>query len=191
MADKLKSKVKQLKEVQELFAPDVESEKPETYTISLSEEVHLVGQDLRFAEQWDDEKFVVAVWGNPDLLIVDREKPEQIWKIQPPEGSSQNLCVALLPNFDPTTLPFCFVVSQTQLLLVDLRRLQAFQVSAWEFRGAPHNKHQMALFWSQEAGFKEEGINLLCLQFDGSNSTIRRLFFSPDFVQAIRFLGQD
>ena len=75
MADKLKSKARQLKEVQELFVPDAESQQLETYTISLSEEVYLAGQDLRFAEQWDDEKYVVAVWGDPDLLIVDREKP--------------------------------------------------------------------------------------------------------------------
>ena len=49
----------------------------------------------------------------------------------------------------------------------------------------------MEMYLSKEPGFREEGINLLSLEFDGSNSYVRRLFFNPDFVQAIRFLGQD
>ena len=49
----------------------------------------------------------------------------------------------------------------------------------------------MDMFLSREPGFVSDGINLLSLEFDGSNSFVRRLFFSPDFVQAIRFLGQD
>ena len=44
---------------------------------------------------------------------------------------------------------------------------------------------------SNEPGYRAEGINLLTLEFDGSNSFVRRLFFSPDFVQAITFLGQE
>ena len=49
----------------------------------------------------------------------------------------------------------------------------------------------MEMFMSVEPGFTAEGINLLTLEFDGSNSVVRRLFFNPDFVQAVRFLGQD
>jgi hypothetical protein len=49
----------------------------------------------------------------------------------------------------------------------------------------------MEMFLSTEPGHNSEGINLLSLEFDGSNSFVRRLFFSPDFVQALRFLGQD
>jgi hypothetical protein len=49
----------------------------------------------------------------------------------------------------------------------------------------------MEMFLSLEPGFTQEGINLLSLEFDGSNSYVRRLFFNPDFVQAMRFLGQD
>jgi hypothetical protein len=49
----------------------------------------------------------------------------------------------------------------------------------------------MEIYLSQEPGYQAEGINLLLIEFDGSNSSVRRLFFSPDFVQAIKFLGQD
>lgn len=49
----------------------------------------------------------------------------------------------------------------------------------------------MEMFMSVEPGFAAEGINLLAIEFDGSNSQVRRLFFSPDFVQAVKFLGQD
>jgi hypothetical protein len=49
----------------------------------------------------------------------------------------------------------------------------------------------MDVFLSNEPGHTTEGINLLTLEFDGSTSYVRRLFFSPDFVQAIKFLGQD
>ena len=87
------------------------------------------------------------------------------------------------------TFPFAFVLSQTQIFLADLRRLQSFVLTAWQFKGSPHNNHQMEMYLSKEPGFREEGINLLSLEFDGSNSYVRRLFFNPDFVQAIRFLG--
>jgi hypothetical protein len=40
----------------------------------------------------------------------------------------------------------------------------------------------MEMFMSMEPGYAAEGINLLSLEFDGSNSFVRRLFFSPDFV---------
>ena len=93
--------------------------------------------------------------------------------------------------FDPLVFPFAFVLSQTQLFLADLRRLQSFVIASWKFKGAPHNRHQMEMFLSLEPGFSQEGINLLSLEFDGSNSYVRRLFFNPDFVQAMRYLGQD
>jgi hypothetical protein len=49
----------------------------------------------------------------------------------------------------------------------------------------------MEVYLSQETGFETEGINLLLTEFDGSNSTVRRMYFSPDFVQALKFLGQE
>ena len=101
------------------------------------------------------------------------------------------MSIQLLPFFDSVSFPFAFVLSQTALILADLRRLQAFVISKWQFKGAPHNKNQMEVFLSNEPGYQSEGINLLTLEFDGSNSFVRRLFFSPDFVQALRFLGQD
>ena len=61
----------------------------------------------------------------------------------------------------------------------------------WQFKGAPHNRNQMEMFVSVEQGYEHEGINLTNLEFDGSNSFVRRLFFSQDFVQAFRFLAQD
>jgi len=40
----------------------------------------------------------------------------------------------------------------------------------------------MEMFLSLEPGYTQEGINLVSLEFDGSNSSVQRLFFSPDFI---------
>lgn len=54
-------------------------------------ERYLEGEDTRFVEQWDDEKFIAGVWGKPDLFVFDREKPDLIHSFQPPNASNQNL----------------------------------------------------------------------------------------------------
>lgn len=105
------------------------------------DERYLEGQDTRFIEQFDDEKFVACVWGQPDIFIIDREKPDAVNSFEVVNASKHNLSIQLLPMFDPITFPFAFILSQTQMILADLRRLQAFSIAPWQFKGAPHNKH--------------------------------------------------
>ena len=57
------------------------------YSIALLEERYLEGTDIRFVEQWDDEKFVAGVWGKAELAVFDREKPDLIHTFQAPNGS--------------------------------------------------------------------------------------------------------
>lgn len=154
-------------------------------------ERYLEDCDARFIVQFDAEKFVVGVYGKADLFVIDREQPDAVNSFKCASGAQVNLSLTLLPMFNYLNFPFAFVLSQSQIILADLRRLQAFEIAAWKFRGAPACNNQMEMFLSVEPGFAAEGINLLALEFDGSNTCVRRLFFSPDFVQAMRFLGQD
>jgi hypothetical protein len=133
----------------------------------------------------------VVVWGDSKIFVINRkEKDGAVTGFDcKANACKQNLSIQLLPYFHIEHFPFAFVLSQSQLLIADLRRLQAFAISAWSFKGAPHNNHQFDSFLSIEPGSTTEGINLVLLEFDGSNSFVRRLFFSPDFVQAIKFLG--
>ena len=43
------------------------------YAFQLLSERYLEGEDTRFVEQWDDDKFVAGVWGKAELIVFDRE----------------------------------------------------------------------------------------------------------------------
>lgn len=114
------------------------------YTFLLLQERYLEGLDTRCIIQFDEEKFVACVWGKSEIFVIDREKPDAVNSFetggsQPP--CKQNLSIQLLPFFNSVSFPFAFVLSQTSLILADLRRLQAFVISSWQFKGAPHNKN--------------------------------------------------
>lgn len=114
------------------------------YTFLLLEEKYLDGLDTRCIIQFDEEKFVACVWGTSEIFVIDREKPDAVNSFE--TGGSQtpckvNLSIQLLPFFHAQQFPFAFVLSQTGLILADLRRLQAFIISSWKFKGAPHNKN--------------------------------------------------
>lgn len=53
-----------------------ESHFGEDYTFAMLDERYLEGEDTRFVEQWDDDKFVAGVWGKAELVMIDREKPD-------------------------------------------------------------------------------------------------------------------
>jgi hypothetical protein len=74
-------------------------------------ERYLDGLDTRFIEQFDDEKFVACVWGQSDIFIIDREKPDAVNSFEVVNASKQNLSIQLLPMFDPINFPFAFVLS--------------------------------------------------------------------------------
>ena len=88
----------------------------------MAEEKFLDGEDFRFVEEYGIDKFVCAVWGKPDIILIDRTtavtarfKPKQ-------QLSDQNLSIQLLPGFDADKFPYAFVMTQSGLLLVDVRR---------------------------------------------------------------------
>ena len=47
----------------------------------------LEGEDTRFVEQFDDEKFVAGVWGKAELVVFDREKPDLVHTFMSEGGS--------------------------------------------------------------------------------------------------------
>lgn len=44
----------------------------------LLEERYLQDKDIRCVIQFDEEKFVACVWGDPEIYIIDRERPETV-----------------------------------------------------------------------------------------------------------------
>ena len=130
-------------------ASEQDSKLANSYQFRLSEERYLEGMDTRCIIQYDEEKFAAVVWGQSEIFIIDREKPDAVNSFETlANPCKQNLCMQLLPFFDPVTFPFAFVLSQTQLMLADLRRMQAFVIAPWKFKGAPHNNHQMEIYLS-------------------------------------------
>lgn len=56
------------------------------YSFQLLSERFLEGEDTRFVEQWDDEKFIAGVCGKADLFVFDREKPDLVNSFQSPSA---------------------------------------------------------------------------------------------------------
>ena len=54
-------------------------------------ERYLEGEDTRFIEQFEDEKFVASVWGKSQIFTIDRERPEVLNTIEAAEPSKFNL----------------------------------------------------------------------------------------------------
>jgi hypothetical protein len=89
-----------------------ESKYANTYQFRLSEERYLEGLDTRCIIQYDEEKFAACVWGQSEIYIIDREKPDAVNSFETlANPCKQNLCMQLLPFFDPITFPFAFVLS--------------------------------------------------------------------------------
>jgi len=61
------------------------------YTFVLLQERFLEGEDTRFVQQFDDEKFVAGVWGKAELVVFDREKPDLIHTFSSYGACQQNL----------------------------------------------------------------------------------------------------
>jgi hypothetical protein len=55
-----------------------ESKDPNAYNFRLTDERYLEGCDTRCILQFDEEKFVACVWGQSEIYIIDREKPEAV-----------------------------------------------------------------------------------------------------------------
>ena len=53
-------------------------EDTDAYNFMLEQEFYLEGLDTRCILQFDDEKFVACVWGQSDIYVIDREKPDAV-----------------------------------------------------------------------------------------------------------------
>ena len=67
------------------------------YNFYLSQERYLEGLDTRCILQFDNEKFVACVWGQSEIYVIDREKPDAVnsFETNPNAGPSckQNLSI--------------------------------------------------------------------------------------------------
>ena len=74
----------------------------DAYNFYLSQERYLDGCDTRCILQFDDEKFVACVWGQSEIYVIDREKPDAVnsFETNPNAGPAckQNLSIQLLPG---------------------------------------------------------------------------------------------
>jgi len=82
------------------------------YAFTLLDERYLEGLDTRCIVQYQDDKFVVAVWGESDIYVIDRDKPDGAVGFSCGYNPcKQNLSIVLLPYFHIDTFPFAFVLS--------------------------------------------------------------------------------
>ena len=69
----------------------------DAYNFMLEQERYLEGLDTRCILQFDDEKFVACVWGQSDIYVIDREKPDAVnsFETNPNAGTpcKQNLSI--------------------------------------------------------------------------------------------------
>ena len=69
----------------------------DAYNFLLGQERYLEGLDTRCILQFDDEKFVACVWGQSEIYVIDREKPDAInsFETNPSAGTpcKQNLSI--------------------------------------------------------------------------------------------------
>lgn len=61
---------------QELESQPIASAMP--YTFVLQEERYLENLDTRCIIQFDEEKFIACVWGQSEIYVIDREKPDAV-----------------------------------------------------------------------------------------------------------------
>ena len=48
------------------------------YTFLLLQEKYLENLDTRCIIQFDEEKFIACVWGQAEIYVIDREKPDAV-----------------------------------------------------------------------------------------------------------------
>ena len=63
---------------------------PLPYTFLLLQERYLEDLDTRCIIQFDEEKFVACVWGQAEIFVIDREKPDAVNSFE--TGGSQPPC---------------------------------------------------------------------------------------------------
>ena len=157
----------------------------------LSAERYLVGNDIRGLVHLEGERYGVVSWNENKVHSIDRQRPDAVIQFNLPAGEKNNICMRLIPYYDSNQFPFAVVLGQTSICCIDFKRFNTFKICPWKYKGVPSNINQLEMFLSCEEAAVGEQINLVTLEFDGSNTTVRRLVLDHDCIQALNFLGQD
>ena len=77
-----------------------------------------------------------------------------------------------------------FIVIQIckPIFCMDFKRFNAFKVCPWKYKGVPNNVNQLEMHLSKEDDQVGEQININTLEFDGSNTFVRRLVLDHDCI---------
>lgn len=148
----------------------------------LSAERYLIGQDIRGMVHLEAERYGVVAWNDSRVYSIDREKPEAVIQFNMPHGEKNSISMRLIPFYDPNQFPFAIVLCQTSICCIDFKRYNSFKICPWKYKGVPNNVNQLEMHLSKEDDQVGEQINIVTLEFDGSNSFVRRLVLDHDCI---------
>lgn len=157
----------------------------------LSGESYLVGCDVRGLVHLEGDRYGAVAWNDNKVYSIDRNKPEAVIQFKMPFGERNCISMRLIPYYEPNQFPFAVVLCQQSICCIDFKRFNSFMICPWKYKGVPNNVNQLELFLSKEDDKVGEQVNIVTLEFDGSNSFVRRLILDHDCIQALNFLGQD
>jgi len=155
----------------------------------LGAERYLIGHDIRGIIHLEGERFGVVAWNDNKVYSVDREKPDAVIQFNMPHGERNSISMRRIPFYDPHQFPFAVVLCQGSICCIDFKRYNSFKICPWRYKGVPNNVNQLEMHLSKEDDQVGEQINIVTLEFDGSNSFVRRLVLDHDCIQALNFLG--
>ena len=150
--------------------------------IVMCAERYLIGRDIRGVVHLEHSKFGIVAWNDTMIYTIDRDKPEAVVQFNMPFAEKNAISMRLIPYYDPNQFPFAIVLCQTSICCVDFKRSNSFKICPWKYRGVPNNVNQLDMYLGKEEGHVGEQINILTLEFDGSNSYVRRLVLDHDCI---------
>ena len=148
----------------------------------LSAERYLAGSDIRGLVHLENDRYGVVAWNDPKVYSVDREKPDAVIHFNMPPREKASISMRLIPYYDSAQFPFAVVLCQTSICCIDFKRFNAFKVCPWKYKGVPNNVNQLEMHLSKEDDQVGEQININTLEFDGSNTFVRRLVLDHDCI---------
>jgi len=148
----------------------------------LSAERYLIGHDIRGLVHLENQRYGVVAWNDNRVYSVDREKPDAVIQFNMPHGERNSISMRLIPFYDPNQFPFAVVLCQTSICCIDFKRFNSFKICPWKYKGVPNNINQLEMHLSKEDDQVGEQINIVTLEFDGSNSFVRRLVLDHDCI---------
>ena len=170
---------------------DPDGAEDEEMKFVLCAERYLIGLDIRGIVHLEPDRFGVVAWNDAKVYSIDRDKPDAVVQFNMPHGERHSISMRLIPFYDANQFPFAVVLCQTSICCIDFKRYNSFKICPWKYKGVPNNVNQLEMHLSKEEDQVGEQINIVTLEFDGSNSYVRRLVLDHDCIQALNFLGQD